>query len=274
MTARVGSVMSFDLLEEAKRIIGIESESSQGTESLVRHLCSLCAPFDLTLETQSLALRGVSQVNLLAEKGPTTADRVLFVTHLDTVPAGERALWTECGGNPFRATVKGDDLYGLGSADAKVDILCKLKAAERFVGVAFRNRLTILGTFGEEIGLLGARHFLEQRGTDFRYALVGEPSDLEIVTAHKGYIVWEAALHIREPGSSSSQEDWASVLFRGQEAHSSTPDLGDNAIERALSWLSRVIASRGGDFAVGGAQGGDAVNRVPSRCTLIVPRSA
>ena len=227
--------MPFDLIEEAKRVIGIPSESARGNEPLVDHLKSIVAPLDFTVTTQPVAVQGATQVNFIAEKGPASGDAVLFVTHLDTVPPGDPALWTECGGDPLRATVKGDDLYGLGSADAKIDVLCKLKAAERFVGVPFRRRLTILGSFGEEIGLLGARHFLEEPRIPYRYAVIGEPSDLEVVTAHKGYIVWLARLLPASEREFPPPNDVTTVVFRGKEAHSSTPELGENAIERGFS---------------------------------------
>src|SRR6266849_518416 len=54
---------------------------------------------------------------------------LLLVTHLDTVDPGPPEFWTETGGNPFALTQKGHRLFGLGSADTKLDALCKLFAA-------------------------------------------------------------------------------------------------------------------------------------------------
>ena len=109
--------------------------------------------------------------------------------------------WTATGQDPFRPTRDGDRLYGLGSADAKLDFLCKLAAIAEVDATRLRYPLRLVGTFAEEIGLRGARHLVESGETrGFRYALVGEPSELACVRAHKGYAVYEARIPLPELG--------------------------------------------------------------------------
>jgi len=187
----------------------------------------------------------------------------MLLTHLDTVPPGEHAAWTATGGDPFRPTRDGDRLYGLGSADAKVDFVCKAFALAKVERARLRRPVRLVGTFGEEIGLIGARWLIERGLTrGFRDALVGEPSELTAVHAHKGYAVFEArvALERLEPGAARFA---TRLALRGVAAHSSSPTLGQNAILAALEALESSDAL--GVFALAG---GTAVNIVPDRCEL------
>src|ERR1700737_944869 len=86
---------------------------------------------------------------------------VLLVTHLDTVPPGPLEGWTETAGDPWALTEKAGVLFGLGCADVKLDALCKAEAARRLRGRKLARPFWLLGTFGEEVGLRGARPFAQ-----------------------------------------------------------------------------------------------------------------
>ncbi len=262
--------MGFDFLEEARRIIGIISVSEHGTGEIARHLAGLIARTDLTVRLEEAAFRGVQQVNLIAEKGSESRNDLLLNTHLDTVPPGDPAAWTSCGGEPFRATVDGDRIYGLGSADTKLDFLCKLKALEEFRGVPFRHRVALVGTHGEEVGLRGAQALVEGGYFQFAHALVGEPSHLRPIRAHKGLAVWEVRIDPAS-GTPAPEEriEMMEVVFPGAAAHASTPSLGANAILAALELVSDLLR-RGHPLRVFGIHGGTATNVVPNRCALVL----
>jgi acetylornithine deacetylase/succinyl-diaminopimelate desuccinylase-like protein len=261
--------MSFDFLEEAQRLIAIDSISAKGTAAIAEHVAEVMAPMDLEVRLEEVLHRGVRQVNVIAEKGPATRDDLLLNTHLDTVPPGDCAAWTACEGRPFRAVVDGDRIYGLGSADAKLDFLCKLKALEGLKGTTFRHRAALVGTFGEEIGLVGARELVDRGYFNFAHALVGEPSSLHPIFAHKGLAVWGIALDL-VPGAPPPEErvEMMEVIFRGERAHASTPAFGRNAILTALDCLVGA-GRRGRTPRVYGLTGGTASNVVPDRCALV-----
>ncbi len=254
-----------DLLSWAKRFVATPSVSRDGNVGIARLAAELLRAVGLESRTERVLDEGVEQFNLVADLVPPSgrngAEGLLLVTHLDTVPPGDSAAWTATGGDPFCPTVDGDRLYGLGSADAKVDLVCKAAALASLDRARLRRPVRVLGTFGEEIGLRGARHFARQGGTrGFGYALVGEPSELAAIRAHKGYAVFEARIALPE----------ISVIGRvgelccdGVAAHSSTPHLGRNAIDAALERLSREDV-RG----VVALEGGGAVNVVPERARL------
>ena len=258
--------MSWDLIEEAKKLIAINSITYESNREVVNYVSSLLKPLDLEVTLQKGELYGKEQFNIIAKKGPSSGEAFLLSTHLDTVSPGDFSLWDKTGGNPFRATIENDKIYGLGTADVKLDILCKIKALEKFKGVSFKNPLLLLATYGEESGLAGAKKLVEENILKPlpRYALVGEPSNLSIVYAHKGFLTLEFTVT-----DSSAQEvninngTWR-VDFFGRSAHSSTPQLGINAAQKALDFLR----AQKGKVEFISLQSGELVNVIPDRASL------
>jgi acetylornithine deacetylase/succinyl-diaminopimelate desuccinylase-like protein len=255
--------MSVEILRVAERFIATPSVSRDGNRAAADLACALLREIGLAPRLESEVQGSVEQCNVIADVGAARGEHgLLLVTHLDTVPPGEPSRWTATGGDPFRPTRDGDRLYGLGSADVKTDFVCKAAALARIDRSRLRRALRIVGTFGEEIGLLGARALVASGGVlGFRHALVGEPSELAAIVAHKGYAVFEATL----PAARAPAQPAVRVreVFDGVAAHSSTPHLGKNAIERALE---RACAPD--VVALASIEGGEAVNQVPDRCAV------
>jgi acetylornithine deacetylase/succinyl-diaminopimelate desuccinylase-like protein len=254
-----------DLLSWAKRFVATPSVSREGNAGMAQLASELLRAVGLEPRTEHVCDEGVEQYNVIADLVPSGKARdakgVLLVTHLDTVPPGDLAAWTATGGDPFKPTVDGDRLYGLGSADAKVDMICKAAALASLDRTRLCRPIRVLGTFGEEIGLRGARHFTAQGGArGFGFALVGEPSELAVIRAHKGYAVFEA--RVRLPAISALGVVRESCC-EGTAAHSSTPHLGRNAIDLALERLAQPDVR-----AVIALEGGGSVNVVPDRARL------
>ncbi len=254
-----------DIVAWARRFVATPSVSHDGNEAIAKLAAELLEEVGAQPKLIPELHHGVTHFTLMADLGPpapANGDGLLLVTHLDTVPPGDAALWTETGGDPFRPTEKDGLLYGLGAADATVDLVCKAAALARLRGRKLRRPLRVVGTFAEEIGLVGARWLVESghlRG--FRQALVGEPSELAAIRAHKGYSVFEAQIPL--PRVSVHTGRLEHDEFAGHSAHSSTPQLGRNAIESALGRLSQADT-----LGVNALEGGGAVNQVPATCTL------
>ena len=253
------------LLEWCARLIACRSVTTEGTRPIAK-LCAeeLLAPAGIGARLIPSAAEGDTQVNLIAAvKGKDSALAPLVLnTHLDTVPPGDSSLWTECAGDPFRAAIKDDRIYGLGAADTKLDFVAKATALAE-VGRPQRD-VWLIATFGEEHGLVGAREIaaagILPRGA---LAFVGEPSMGEVVTAHKGLVVFHLELRF-EPVALDRPAATQRALFAGRSAHSSTPALGLNAIVMALD----AIADYPHPLAAS-IRGGDAVNKVAARCELV-----
>jgi succinyl-diaminopimelate desuccinylase len=254
--------MERDLFDLACRMIATPSVTTDGT----RAVAELVAAQVLSATDLSWRIEPgdePDQVNLVAAKGLGGEPPILLNSHLDTVPPGDTTLWTECGEDPFRPTLRGGNLYGLGSADAKLDWLCKALALRRWKGRRFSRGVLFVGTFGEERGLQGARAFLAHLPQRPAAAWVGEPTELRVVTRHKGMLV--VTVTASDPGTVDDERGPRERLrVLGRSAHSSTPDLGESAVLRALD-LARTLHLR-----ILSIRGGDAPNKVPAICEVEV----
>jgi acetylornithine deacetylase/succinyl-diaminopimelate desuccinylase-like protein len=255
-----------DLIDLARRLIETPSVTTEGTRALAERLGrEVLAQTDLTWRLEPGD--DPEQVNLIAVKGLGPTPPILLNSHLDTVPPGDASLWTACQGDPFRPSLRGGDLYGLGAADAKLDWLCKALALRRWNGRRFSRGVIFVGTFGEEGGLRGARALLPRLPRHPAAAWVGEPTELHVVTRHKGLLVVRVTACATR-ASVDGPKPATRIIVRGRAAHSSTPDHGENAILGALD-----LARRRG-LRILAARGGDAVNKVPAQCEIDVVSQA
>ena len=117
--------------------------------------------------------------------GHKPGPRLAFVSHLDTVPAGEG--WTR---DPFKATVEGDKLYGRGSGDAKASVAAMLAAAADLAagGGPSHGELVVVLGHGEETKNTSMPQAVAKHGP-FDAAVVGEPTNLDIAVAQRGLMM-------------------------------------------------------------------------------------
>jgi acetylornithine deacetylase/succinyl-diaminopimelate desuccinylase-like protein len=241
--------------------------TGEGTRTIA-DMCAreFLAPLGIEARLIPSTSEGAEQVNLLATiKGvDPTATPIVLNTHLDTVPPGDAANWTECAGNPFAATIRDDRIFGLGAADTKLDFVAKVLALAD-CGRPHRD-IFLVGTFGEEHGLVGAKE-IAAAGLLPRHALayIGEPSRLQVITAHKGLMVFDLTIRSEPERADIAGASRARLVFEGRAAHSSTPKLGRNAIKMTLEALTANPK-----ILVESITGGDAVNKVPARCEAVV----
>lgn len=162
-----------------------------------------------------------SKANLLATIGPEVDGGVVLSGHTDVVPA-EESDWT---GAPFLAMRRDQRIYGRGSTDMKGFIACALAMAPRFAAAGLRRPAHIALTFDEEIGCLGAPILIEdllRNGPAPSAAIIGEPTDLRIIEAHKGCYEY-------------------TTTISGLEGHGSAPNRGVNAVEYGVRFISRLM---------------------------------
>ena len=128
-----------------------------------------------------------------------------------------------------------------------------------------RRDVWLVGSFGEEHGLVGAKE-LAAGGLLPRdaIAMVGEPSELKVITAHKGLMAFELTIQFN-PLRANREYYAYTLLFSGRAAHSVLQHLGENAIAKALE----ALATRS-KLQLVSIDGGDAVNKVPARCEIVV----
>ncbi len=209
-----------------------------------------------------------SKVNLVIAAGPEDRTRrgLMLSGHMDVVPAGESGWRTD----PFALTRVGDEYLARGACDMKGFLALALNRFAALDPARLQSALSLVLTYDEELGTLGARRLAETWPDAEllpRTAVIGEPTSLGVVRMHKGH------LKVR-------------VTTEGVPAHSAYPHLGRNAIEPAGPILGALTALNAelsaerptyGEYFgavpfpslnVGLIAGGTAINVVPERCVI------
>ncbi len=150
-----------------------------------------------------------AKANLLASIGPDVPGGLLLSGHTDVVPTDGQAWLAD----PFVLRDLGGRLTGRGACDMKGFLACCLYAAPAFASLQLRRPVHLAFSYDEEVGCTGVGPMAEWAGAHLAPALavIGEPSLMQLVNAHKGGLI-----------------GWAAVT--GRPGHSSQPDLSVNAV--------------------------------------------
>ena len=202
------------------------------------------------------------KANLFATIGGGARPGIVLSGHTDVVPVDGQA-WDS---DPFKAKLDGDRIYARGAADMKSYIAVALAHTPKFAAAKLQAPIHFALSYDEEVGCIGVRGLLEDLARhDIRPAgcIVGEPTSMQPVIAHKGMRTFKCRVH-------------------GKEAHSSLTTQGVNAIEyaaklivyvRQLAERMRDLEARDYTFDVpfttlqtGLISGGTAPNIVPREC--------
>jgi acetylornithine deacetylase len=230
-----------------------------GEEAMADLLASILWPWGADTRKVEIA---PGRVNFIARFVGAGSRTLLLEAHADTVSADGMTV------APFDPVVRDGRLYGRGSCDTKGPMAAMLLAIRSAVGDdggRLPATLCFVSTADEEIGATGAKR-LAADGFRAEAAVIGEPTDLAIINAHKG------ASRLR-------------ITARGRAAHSSAPWRGVSAIAA----MARVVEAIEGPLAerlaarrhaalgpptvsVGTIRGGTQVNVVPDRCEIDVDR--
>lgn len=250
LASQVSAGESFDFIGSCRKLIAIDSSPQISALEAAEYLATLARGLGLDVEVQQEMQNGITQANIIVRLEPFQAGRSEFLlqAHLDTVDPGNFSLWKKNNFNPFDAVIEDGRIYGLGSAEVKLDFLCKLQALAQLKDKKFATLQPVLvGTFGEETGMQGALKLIRKNKINAKYALIGDPSDLNIVNAAKGY----ATVEMRIPFSNEETEykknkalsehtSTQTKIFSGKSAHSSTPHLGESAALKLFDYLSKM----------------------------------
>lgn len=165
-----------------------------------------------------------SRANLFATIGPATDGGVVLSGHTDVVPPGVDG-WDS---PPFSAEVRGGRVHGRGSVDMKGFVACVLAMAPEAAAAGLRRPLHVALTYDEEVGCRGAPSLLAElarTGPRPAAAIVGEPTMLGVISAHKGCFEY-------------------TTTITGREGHGSLPAEGVNAAEVGARYVARLLELR------------------------------
>jgi acetylornithine deacetylase/succinyl-diaminopimelate desuccinylase-like protein len=232
-----------------------------GEQRVAELLAARAATAGLEVEFQKVLAAGRQRSNVIARLRPQNQIKqtILLAPHLDTVDADD---------SQFVPQRKHGQLHGRGASDTKGSVaamlvaLCELATSQ---ARPLETEIVLAGLVDEEHAQAGSRA-LAASGFKAELAIVGEPTKLQVVTAHKGSL-------------------WLQLETRGRAAHGATPHLGKNAVHE----MAHVVDVLETDYAtqlrrrkhpllgrgtvnVGKISGGTQPNIVPDRCTIAIDR--
>ena len=249
-------------IEMLGHLIAFDTVSSKSNLELIAFVEAYLAEFGIA-SRRTVSPDG-EKANLYATIGPEDAGGIVLSGHTDVVPV-EGQPWTS---DPFHLTRRDSRLYGRGTSDMKAFIAVCLALAPEAAQVALRKPLHFALSFDEEVGCTGVGHLIEDvtRNLPMPAAvIIGEPSDMKLVNAHKGGYGFRTTV-------------------TGKEAHSSQLHRAGHAVYAAIDLIQfvRQIAEEKrraapsdspfdppySTLSVGTIDGGTALNIVPRQCVF------
>lgn len=236
-------------------------DSRAGEKQVGAFIAELGRHAGLEAEFQTVFPDRANLLLRLAPKG-RARQRVMLAPHLDTV--GEPGMSAEL----FSPRTKSGRMHGRGACDTKGSVAAMLTALLQIARLPHRpaeTEIVFAGLVDEENGQGGSRA-LAASGIQADLAIVGEPTETKVVTAHKGDL-------------------WLRLITKGKAAHGARPELGRNAVHA----MARIVELLETDYAaqlarrkhpllgrptinVGMIRGGTQANIVPDRCEILIDR--
>ncbi len=258
--------MNPDIVPLVRRLVARDTVSSRSNAAMIEDVRAYLAGQGIVVRV--IPNHDGSKANLFATIGPEIPGGVALSGHTDVVPV-EGQDWTS---DPFTATPKGDKLYGRGTADMKGFIAVALALVPEFKKRRLKRPIHFCFSYDEEITCLGVMSLLKLLGRELpkpALAIIGEPTSMRVVNAHKGV---------------SAQV----TTIVGRDGHSSAPHKLANAISHMgrfmgfLDQLARELRTEGDSKAIpgldfdpawttmnlGSIHGGQAMNIVARECRL------
>jgi acetylornithine deacetylase len=210
---------------------------------------------DAGLEAQTLEATPGRPSVVVRARGTGGGRTLLLCGHLDTVT-------TEGMADPG-PRVDGDRFHGRGAYDMKAGVAAALVACREAAALGLRGDVVVAAVADEEHASLGVREILESVTADA--AIVTEPTELELIVAHKGFV-------------------WAEIDVTGRAAHGSRPHLGVDAIVKSgrvlteLGALDEALGARThpllgrGSVHTSTIRGGEELSSYPARCVVGLER--
>ena len=243
-------------------LIAFKTVSGEDNNSLINYCDEILKKLGATsFKTFDNEKKRVNLFATLKAKKSNGKKPIILSGHTDVVPVSKS--WST---DPFKATIKGNKLYGRGACDMKGFIACTLAYAPIYSKANLDRDIHFSFTFDEETGCQGAPLLIEElnkKGINDGICIVGEPTNMKIIDAHKGCYEY-------------------TTYFEGLAGHSSAPDKGVNAVEFASKYINKLLEIREilktrapkdsvfnppyTTLQIGGISGGIARNVIADKC--------
>jgi acetylornithine deacetylase len=203
-----------------ERLVGFDTTSRNSNLELIHFVRDYLGEHGV--EAALIHDEGANKANLFATLGPARDGGVVLSGHTDVVPVDGQDWSSE----PFRVVERQGRLYGRGTADMKSFIAVALALVPEFLAAELKWPIHLAFSYDEEIGCLGVHGIIGHiagLSTRPRAVIIGEPTEMKVVNAHKG----------------ATSVD---TTVRGLEAHSSATRDGVNAVEFGAEYVHHLNA--------------------------------
>jgi len=243
-------------------LIAFKTVSGEDNNSLINYCDEILKKLGATsFKTFDKEKKRVNLFATLKAKKSNSKKPIILSGHTDVVPVSKS--WST---DPFKATIKGNKLYGRGACDMKGFIACTLAYAPIYSKTNLDRDIHFSFTFDEETACQGAPILIEElkkKGIKDGICIIGEPTNMKIIDAHKGCYEY-------------------TTYFEGLAGHSSSPHKGVSAVEYAARYINKLIELRQklidrapkdsifdppySTLQIGGVFGGIAHNVIADKC--------
>ncbi len=201
-----------DSVELAKKLLGFETVSPLEEKEPLVFLKNVLE--EQGIDSEIIQENGV--YSLYSEFGGE--DKICFNGHIDTVCSN--GDWTR---KPFQPEIVEGKIYGRGASDMKSGLAAEVMAyIDIFRDPEFSGGASLMVTGDEEIGGFdGTEKLLEMHGEKIKYAVIGEPTGLDIQVGMRGVV-------------------WPTIIIEGESVHSSRPEKVDNILEKLPEVLEKL----------------------------------
>jgi len=211
---------SYSSRELLAKLVAIDTTSSKTNLDLIDWVSRYLARHNVSAHITTNDAG--TKANLFATLGPEDEGGICLHGHTDVVPI-DGQVWTS---PAFELTEREGMLFGRGTADMKGFVACTLAAVPQFLARRLKTPVHIALSYDEEVGCFGTPRMIRTFGSQVakpQIVIVGEPTLMQPVVAHKGVAAMETRFH-------------------GKAAHSSMPQLGANAMTAAAEMVAELGA--------------------------------
>ncbi len=256
-------------LDWLKTLICFDTVSRHSNLALINYVERYCDALGLTPYLTFNADETKANLFVTVPAGDqqdTLTGGFVFSGHTDVVPVDGQA-WTY---PPFDMTIDDGKAFGRGTCDMKGFIACCLTVLPKAVALSQAGKLAkpihLALSFDEEIGCLGAPLLLadiNERGIKPDYCIVGEPTMMKMVVAHKGIQVYRCRVHGKSVHSSLTPQGVNAISYASKIIHF-IDELAEKLQKRNVQDMAFDVPFS--TLSVGTIQGGIATNIVPNLC--------
>jgi acetylornithine deacetylase len=240
------------------RLVAFDTTSRNSNTALIDHVAEYLAGHGIA--AHKVESDDGRKASLFATIGPAAPGGIVLSGHTDVVPVEDQA-WSS---DPFTLVARDGRVFGRGTCDMKGFIACVLALVPEFSRLPLQAPLHLAFSYDEEVGCLAAPALIEALLASVprpAFAVIGEPTEMRVVQAHRGIASFE-------------------TVVAGRAGHSSKPEAGVNAIVAAASCIGALADlaredGRGKDAEerttvnVGRIDGGTAVNIIAGHCRFL-----